>query len=187
MPKTCEPCRFLTPADAEAPCPHCGRPLRFTLLPPPGEPDVLPSRRRVPRSGGGAWLGGLWETLIGTPVGLVVLAVVALAGSMAYHDWASRDRGPAADAVSGRVRVGMHFSEVGRALDTGPAPRPSYPRMRDRFPSDEFGDGVLNYEGRGVKLRVHFVGGYATSVTEEPGSAEPGSFRYEVRITQRNP
>lgn len=132
-------------------------------------------------------VGGFWELLIGTPVGLVVLAVGALAATFAYHDWAVRDRGPGGEGLTGRVRVGMHFSDVGRVLDTGPPPRPSYPRMRDNFPSDEYGDGVLDYRGGGVKLRVHFVGGYVTSVDEKLVPDEPGSSRYEFRMTERTP
>jgi hypothetical protein len=131
-------------------------------------------------------VGNVWELLIGTPVGLVVLAVVALSAAFAYQDWAELGRGPGTDNPAGRVRVGMHYSEVGRVLDTGPAPKPSYPRMRDWFPADEFGDGVLNYQGGGLKLRVHFTGGYVTSVEETPGPDEPGSYRYEVRMSGGN-
>jgi hypothetical protein len=43
MPTTCEGCRYYAPADTAGPCPECGRPLKFTLLPPPGaDPDPLP-------------------------------------------------------------------------------------------------------------------------------------------------
>jgi hypothetical protein len=132
-------------------------------------------------------VGGLWELLTGTPVGLVVLAVGALAATFAYHDWATRDRGSGGEGLTGRVRVGMHFSEVGRSLDTGPPPKPSYPRMRQHFPTDEFGDGVLNYQGQGLKLRVVFLGGYVTSVEEALVPDAPGSYRYDFRMTERTP
>ena len=47
MPTTCEGCRFYYPADAPGPCPGCGGPLRFTLLPPlnadPAPLDLSPA------------------------------------------------------------------------------------------------------------------------------------------------
>lgn len=134
-------------------------------------------------------VGGVWDLLIGTPVGLVVLAVVALAATFTYHDWAVRDRGPGGSQFTGRVQVGMHFSEVGRVLDTWPPPRPSYPRMRDNFPSDEFGDGVLEFRGGGFRLHVHFVGGYVTSVDEHIVSHDwpQTGYSYSVRMTERTP
>ncbi len=45
MAAICEGCRFYSPAAAAGPCPDCGKPLKFTLLPPLGvdpEPLVLP-------------------------------------------------------------------------------------------------------------------------------------------------
>jgi hypothetical protein len=86
---------------------------------------------------------------------------------------------------SGRIRAGMHISEVGRLLDRGPPPSPSYPRMRDYFPADEFGDGTIDYEGYGVILKIHFIGGRVTSVEESPSSAGPGFHRYRMVVRQR--
>ena len=42
MPTVCEGCRYYAPADTAGPCPDCGTPLKFTLLPPPGaDPEPL--------------------------------------------------------------------------------------------------------------------------------------------------
>ena len=50
----------------------------------------------------------------------------------------------------------MHFSEVGRVLDVEPAAETFVPGMRrPTSPTDEFGDGRLDYEGSGLRLRVH--------------------------------
>ena len=35
MPATCEGCRYYSAENQSGPCPACGRPLKFTLLPPP--------------------------------------------------------------------------------------------------------------------------------------------------------
>jgi hypothetical protein len=44
MPRVCEKCGFYAAEDGpKTGCPVCGRPLRFTLLPPPGEePKPVP-------------------------------------------------------------------------------------------------------------------------------------------------
>jgi hypothetical protein len=124
--------------------------------------------------------------LIGSPVCLAILFVVGLAGIWAVSDWMMQDSGSGKDSdSSGRIRVGMHLSEVGRLLDRGPAPSPSYPRMRDYFPADEFGNGTIDYEGDGVVLKIHFIGGRVTSVEESPSSAGPGFHRYKMIVQQR--
>src|SRR5262249_55386892 len=127
MPKTCETCRYYSAADAETTCPACGTALRFTLLPPPDAPDTSPAATAaVPRGGAPGGLGALWELLINSPIGLVGLMVLGLAATFVIHDWATRDPGPGKE-VSSRIKIGMHFSEVGRILDVEPAPKPSYP------------------------------------------------------------
>jgi hypothetical protein len=79
----------------------------------------------------------------------------------------------------------MHISEVGQVLDSGPRPAPSYPRLRDNFPADEFGDGTIDYEGDGVVLKIHFVGGRVTAITESPSAAGPGFHRCTLVVHQR--
>jgi hypothetical protein len=190
MPKVCESCHYYSADSAPTDCPTCGATLRFTLLPPAGTPDPspapLPRRPGAARSPLGQGSGVLWEKLIGSPVGLVALFVLISIGLWAVGDWVMKDpgSGKAADS-SGRIRVGMHISEVGRLLDRGPPPSPSYPRLRDSFPADEFGDGTIDYEGDGVVLQIHFVGGRVTSVEESPSSAGPGFHRCTLVVKQR--
>jgi hypothetical protein len=86
---------------------------------------------------------------------------------------------------SGRIRVGMHLSEVGRVLDKGPPRSPSYPRMRDYFPPDEFGDGTVDYEGDGAILKIHFVNGRVTAVEESKSSAGPGFHSCRLSFIRR--
>jgi hypothetical protein len=134
--------------------------------------------------------GDLWEWLVGSPVGLGALLLLLAVGVWAVSGWVVKDvmtgSQPAkGTASSNGIRVGMHISEVGRLLDRGPAPSPSYPRMRDWFPEDEFGDGTIDYEGYGVVLKIHFEGGHVTSVEESPSSAGPGFHRYKMIVRQR--
>jgi hypothetical protein len=190
MPKVCPSCRYYSAGDGDATCPACGTRLLFTLLPPADAADASPVVLRPPRSatwpGPGRQTGGIWERLIGSPVALVAVFVLILGGLWAVSDRLMRDpgAGKAADS-SGRIRVGMHISEVGRLLDRSPPSSPSYPRMRDYFPADEFGDGTIDYEGDGVVLKIHFIGGRVTSVEESPSAAGPGFHRYMVVVHQR--
>jgi hypothetical protein len=117
---------------------------------------------------------------------LVGLFVLILAVAWVVGDWvtASTASGKGAD-TAGRIRAGMHISEVGRVLDSGPPPSPSYPRLRDSFPADEFGDGTIDYEGDGIVLTIHFMGGYVTAVEEAPSSAGPGFHRCKLIVRQR--
>jgi len=169
MPKLCESCAHFSD-DVATICPACGAALR-------------PNEARPPSGWGG---GGVAARLFGSPLGLVVVFVVILAVAWAVGDWmtAAANSGQGAD-TAGRIRAGMHISEVGRVLDDGPAPRPSYPRPRDWFPADEFGDGTINYEGDGVKLTIEFVGGYVTAVEEAPSSLGPGPHSYKMVVRQR--
>jgi hypothetical protein len=183
MPKTCESCRYYTADSAEATCPACAKPLRFTMLPPPDAPEAAHTATpRVPRTGAPGGAGVIWELVVNSPVGLIVLMILGLAASFFLYEWASRDSG-SGKSSGGRIKVGMHFSEVGRILDVEPPPKPSYPRMRDNFPADEFGDGRLDYEGHGIKVRVYFVGGYVTSVEETPSKAGPGFHSYQFTMS----
>ena len=168
MPKLCESCARVV-NDTEIICPGCGAAQR-------------PHEAGRPSS----WGGGVGARLFGSPLGLVVVLVVILAVAWAVGDWmtAAANSGKEAD-TAGRIRAGMHISEVGRVLDDGPAPKPSYPRPRDWFPADEFGDGTINYEGDGVKLTIEFVGGYVTAVEEAPSSLGPGPHSYKMVVRQR--
>src|SRR6476661_1240247 len=137
MPKLCESCPYCSANDAETMCPACGVPLRSSAPPPaPG------------------WSGsGLGSKLFGSPLGLVGVFVVILAVAWAVGDWVTTASGSGkASDTAGRIRAGMHISEVGQILDNGPPPSPSYPRLRDSFPADEFGDGTIDYEADGVVL-----------------------------------
>jgi hypothetical protein len=166
VPKVCDICRYSS-ADALTTCPSCGGLLR-SAAPGPGE--------AFSRFAGG--LGAVWEQLLGSPLALVA-GFVLLAGvsgvltDRLLHGPSGPNAGQEQDS-SGRIRAGMHLSEVGRILDKGPPRSPSYPRMRDYFPADEFGDGTVHYEGDGVVLEIHFVHGYVTAVEESKSSAGPG-------------
>lgn len=82
MPTVCEGCRHYSPADAAGPCPACGGPLRFTLLPPPeftdpaAVPDELPPVKRHERDATAGPRPVLYDWLTSAPV-LAVLAVAA--------------------------------------------------------------------------------------------------------------
>jgi hypothetical protein len=129
---------------------------------------------------------GLWAWLTGKPLGLVFLFVLVIGGTWVISDWVTEDPGSGKKQdSSGRIRAGMHISEVGRLLDKGPPRKPSYPRMRDWFPADEFGNGTIDYEGDGVILKIHFVRGLVTSVEESPSSAGPGLHRYKLVVPER--
>src|SRR5262249_32087542 len=121
MPKLCESCPYYSADDAETACPKCGAALRsYEARPPSG------------------WSGsGLGARLFGAPLGLVVVFVLILAVAWAVGDWmtAAANFGKGSD-TAGRIHAGMHISEVGRVLDNGPPPAPSYPRLRDSFPAD---------------------------------------------------
>ena len=117
---------------------------------------------------------------------LILLTFAVFGGVWAVSAWLTADSSPGKrQDSSGRIKVGMHISEVGRILDTEPARSPSYPRMRDYFPADEFGDGTIDYEGDGQILTIHFVGGRVTSVEESPSSAGPGFHKYTMIVSQR--
>jgi hypothetical protein len=175
MPKVCEVCRAPSD-DTEISCPACGGRLRPASARPRGAFSEL-----------ARGLG--WEQLLGSGVALVV-GFVLLAGvsGVLCERMLWGPSGPAAGEAqdsSGRIRVGMHFSEVGRVLDKGPPPSPSYPRMRDYFPADEFGDGTVDYEGDGVVLKIHFVNARVTAVEESKSSAGPGFHSCRVSLIRR--
>lgn len=167
MPKVCAVCRYESPADAETACPACGAPLGA----------VPPRSVRGPRDP--------WERFI-APIALVGVLLLVGVGVWFGGGWlaAALGGGKTHDS-SGRIKVGMHISEVGRILDDGPPPSPSYPRMRDYFPADEFGDGTIDYEGDGEVLKIQFVGGCVTSIEESPSSAGPGFHKYTMIVSQR--
>jgi hypothetical protein len=171
MPKVCECCGY-TWAGVETSCPVCGAYLG-------------PGRSRHGRES-----GDLWESVTGSSIGLAAVFLLLAVGVWAVSGWVVSEvltgaRPAKGEVSSNGIRVGMHLSEVGRLLDRGPAPSPSYPRMRDWFPADEFGDGAIDYEGYGVVLKIEFAGGYVTSVEETPSSAGPGFHRYKMIVRQR--
>ena len=91
MPKMCESCRFYTTDSSETTCPVCTAALRSTLLPPAWGPELTPGAvpHEAPRSPRLVFgIGALWESVIGSPIGLVVLCVLGLALSWAIYDWA---------------------------------------------------------------------------------------------------
>jgi hypothetical protein len=186
MPKLCQFCAYHSVTDTETTCPTCGATLRFTLLPPADPLD--PSAASLPpdetRSRPGSEGRGPWERLIGSPLVLVGVFFLIVVAVWAVSDTVMKGSGKGPD-TSSRIRVGMHISEVGRILDNGPAPNPSYPRLRDSFPADEFGDGTIDYEGDGVILKIEFAGGYVTSVEESPSSAGSGFHRCQLVVRQR--
>jgi len=97
-----------------------------------------------------------------------------------------KDPGPGKRSeTAGKICIGMHISEVGKIIDPGPAQTPSYPRTRDFYPPDEFGNGTIDYEGDGVVLKIHFEGGRVTSVEESPSSAGPGFHRATLMVRER--
>jgi hypothetical protein len=190
MSKVCDFCRSTCAADAETTCPAWGTRLCSLLLPAadlraPSAALTPPLRWEV-RSRLSRGPGAPWERWVASPLLYVAIFVLIVAGVWTVSDRVRNESGPGrALESSGRIRVGMHISEVGRLLDRGPPPSPSYPRMRDYFPADEFGDGTIDYEGDGVVLKIDFVRGRVTSVEESPSSAGPGFHRYTMIVRQR--
>jgi hypothetical protein len=180
MLKICESCRYHSDRDEETRCPTCGADLRLVL--PSGV--STPGRWGESQAGGG--YEGVWDRVIGSPVGLLVAFVLISLGAWIVGDWVMKDSGPGKGSeTAGRIRIGMHISEVGRILDNGPPQTPSYPRTRDFYPPDEFGSGTIDYEGDGVILKIYFEGGRVTSVEESPSSLGPGFHRSTLMVHER--
>jgi hypothetical protein len=185
----CESCGCYALGDGEITCPKCGKPLcseqppaSEAADPATGSPE--PYQAETPPQRG--WGRCLVERAAAAPAGIgaaFFLVIVIL--------WIVTDRMAAYSphtpqfAGSSRIKVGMHMSEVGQVLDSGPQPTPSYPRLRDSFPADEFGDGTIEYEGDGVILIIHFVGGRVTSVEESPSTEGPGFHRCRLTVQER--
>ena len=186
MAKVCPSCAYRSETDSETTCPTCGAALRFTLLPPAGSLGLSAASQspEQTRSHPSQEAGGPWERLLGSPRVLVAVFFLIAVAVWAVSDTVMKGSTKGSDNSS-RIRVGMHISEVGRILDKGPAPKPSYRRLRDNFPEDEFGDGTIEYEGDGVILKIEFVGGYVTSVDESPSSAGSGFHRCQLVVLQR--
>ena len=175
MLKVCQFCRYSC-AVAETTCPACHAPLPPDPIPPAPRYDQT-GFRQVSGSSDDPW------RRLAAPVG-VVLLIVTIGGGV----WAANGLLAAPSKTqdsTGRIKAGMHISEVGRLLDNEPQPSPSYPRMRDYFPADEFGDGTIDYEGDGEILHIQFVRGCVTSVEESPSSAGPGFHKYTMIVSQR--
>jgi hypothetical protein len=172
MSKVCEYCHYASGNDTDITCAQCGAYL----------PTLVPPTARLR----GDWQGdGVGSRLLASPLGLVVLFVLTMAGIWAVSSWIMRDPGPGTDGDSThRIRVGMHVSEVGRFLNEKLPPQ-KYLELHYNFPADESGDGRIDYEGDGVKMRIHFIGGEVTSVEESPSSLGAGNHRCSMIIQQR--
>jgi hypothetical protein len=176
-------------AGAETVCLSCGAPLPAASSAAADSPGAFfggpPPRWADARLRAGRRSAERWERWLSSPAVIVAAFVVIALGAWAVSDRVRKESADRPAEGSGRVRVGMHISEVGRLLDRHPRPGPSYPRMRDWFPADEFGDGTIEHEGDGVRLKIHFVGGFVTSVEESPSSAGPGFQRQQMIVRQR--
>jgi hypothetical protein len=189
MLSLCEACGCYALVETESACPKCGKPLNAEPMPAseaadpaagaiePYVGETAPPRGR---------LRLLVEQLAAMPAGvgaafffIVVILWIVTDRMAAYTPPTPQSAG------SSRIKVGMHISEVGRILDSGPQPSPSYPRLRDSFPADEFGNGTIDYEGDGVILIIQFVGGRVTSVEESPSTAGPGFHRCGLMVKER--
>jgi hypothetical protein len=127
---------------------------------------------------------GAWSWLTGTPAGLIIGLVLLVIGGGVIIDRVLEDtraeKGTAktpAKTTEGHFPTGIHISELGRLLDKGTPESPSNPQLRYYFPANERGDGTIDYEGDGLKLKIHFEGGLVTSIEESPSSAGPGFHR----------
>ncbi|HVS38362.1 MAG TPA: hypothetical protein VMS17_22580 [Gemmataceae bacterium] len=176
MLRVCQFCRSSCDG-AEAVCPVCGAPLPLepaSAAPPPLRPDGLQPRPPAATES--------WRQLAAV-VGLGLLILVICGGAWGANALLA-GKGKTEDSA-GRIKVGMHISEVGRILDDGPPRSPSYPRERDWYPADEFGDGTIECEGDGEILKICFVGGYVTSIEESPSSCGPGFHKCTLIVSQR--
>jgi hypothetical protein len=185
----CESCGCHVLGDGEISCPKCGKPLSSD--PPsasgtaePATETAAPYQGETPAPKG--WFRGLVERAAAAPAGigaaffLIVIILWIVTDRMAAYSPPTPK-----SAGSSRIKVRMHISEVGKILDSGPPPSPSYPRLRDSFPADEFGNGTIDYEGDGVILIIHFVAGRVTSVEESPSAAGPGFHRCQLTVKER--
>ncbi len=191
MAKLCEACRAHAPDDSLADCPTCGGPLKFTLLPPPGQDaEPLPG---VPRGRTGRYgnnpeaegcagdppgpLGavfGIWAKP--AAVGLPLLLAVAV-----FCRWLA-----ASDDIEERaakIRPGMPMVEAVRIMGSDPTP----PRRPARWPDVDMtppteGDGEVVWEGGSKAITVRFRDGVVTEV--QHGEAQ-GGMRKRVRTVVR--
>lgn len=183
MPRLCEPCRLQTADDAATSCAGCGGPVKFTLLPPPGEdappmaglPSTLEEVRPKPFD--------LRELLRGR-ARVVTFAVGAAFAVAMLGLWLVR--GDSFEARVAKVKPGMAVAEAMRVM--GDPNRPKAKRWRidfgggrdERFqdfdrPVDTAGDGSLVYE-RGLNgVCIRYERGVVTDV--EPRAAEGGRGR----------
>ena len=174
MPKVCEPCGFYSEDNAPTACPTCGKPVKFTLLPPRGaapaplanaapDPD-RPSARRHEKTG---FLTGLG--IDPKVAGLIVCVLIG--GALFAYRQSEKKR------QLEQVQPGMHISEAAKLIDTGKGMNhPKVVRFRDRFAPDDTSSGSIDYEDGGNHIVVHWEKGIVTSV-ENKGSGVGGGMR----------
>jgi hypothetical protein len=184
MPKVCESCGFYSADNDPTACPTCGKPVRFTLLPPRGEaaaplanaaPDAGTATARARRQKEG-FLDGLG--IDPRIVGFVVMVLIAVA-VFALRQQAKKER-------LEQVRPGMHISEAAKLIDTGKGMNhPKMVRFRDRFAPDDTSNGSIDYQDGGNHLIVRWENGIVTSV-ENKGSGGPGGGTRRMQTTITN-
>jgi hypothetical protein len=175
MPKVCEPCGFYSADNAPTACPTCGKPTKFTLLPPRGEAPA-PLANAAPAADAGTSRArrqkeGFLDSMGIDPkvVGVVVMVLVGV-GLFAYKQYAKRER-------LEQVQPGMHISQAAKLIDTGKGMHhPKMVRFRDRFAPDDTSSGSIDYQDGGNHLVVHWENGVVTRV-ENKGSGGGGGMR----------
>src|SRR5579872_2029591 len=105
MLKICAFCNNASTDDEAITCAQCGAAL----------PSPLPMPARSRRSGLG---DGVGSGLLASPLGLLGLFILTMAGVWAVSGWMLRDPGSGKDDEhTRRIRVGMHVSQVGPFLN----------------------------------------------------------------------
>ena len=187
MPKVCEPCGFYSADNAPTACPQCGAGLRFTLLPPRGQPaaplpDVRPDlalpsateRAHAPKEGFLESMGikeinprYLW-------IGFLILLGVS---GFFVREYQTSER-------LKDVKPGMHIAEAARLIDADddePYFDSRMLRFRDNFTPADRSSGSFEYEDGPHHMIIHWQNGFISRV--ENMGASSGGLRRSGTIT----
>jgi len=176
MPKVCESCGFYSADNAPTACPTCGRPVKFTLLPPRGA-AAAPLANAAPDANTGTARArrqkeGFLDSMGIDPriVGIVVMILIGGA-LFAFKQYAKRER-------LEQIQPGMHISQAVKLIDTGRGTNhPKMVRLRDRFAPDDTSSGSIDYQDGGNHLVVHWENGIVTRVENKGADGGGGGMR----------
>jgi hypothetical protein len=165
MARLCEPCRFHTADDSVSACGECGGPVKFTLLPPPGEtaqpmanlpgaPEVEATRPKP--------LGLLdffqGKLLFAT---LAVIALCVAGGAFLYLN-----KGESFEARVAKCKPGMRMIEAMQLFgdENYVIDDPDEDDGTLRTPIDVMGSGYVVYQEFASAVKISYAVGKVTNV-----------------------